>query len=216
MDNLTFDKDDTLEFPLTDSGDPDWRPKFKLRASETAAMRLRDLPRDARKRIREPLIKTFDPALRDAYERGDYHAAEIALAEFDEALLKGAVLEYERARTAAADTGVEERLGALEAHGWLAKEQDAARLMIVAPEKLGRVDFFSLTTNQRTITRDEIRAFGRPASWSNDNSWTAQFVSDRNVREMQAEAARREREAARGLWAHNVNTDFGPQGVRQP
>jgi hypothetical protein len=185
----------SMDFKLTTTRavplDP--RASWEQTATQIAAMRCRELPPDTASDLVKPLWRTLDAALAEIFKRGNYSEADAAFNAFDTALATAVGKEYERVR-AAATNNVEALLGVLEAHGWFAKEQAAARQLVVAPERLERVDFFALTTNRRKISRDELRAFGRPTSWTNDSSWNAQFVSDRNVRELQDEAARRERE----------------------
>ena len=93
-------------------------------------------------------------------------------------------------------SGVEERLGELAAHGWGAAEVEALRQMITPSDPLKTVDYFFVETQSGRLTRDQVRAFGRPETWTNDITWRARFVSDREVERLKEAAEQHAREAA--------------------
>ena len=207
MDNEALEFEEYLdEFPLTDSADPDWRRKFKVRASRIAAMRLRGLPREARQRVRGPLLKILDAALRNAYEIGDHHAAEIALATFDEQLLKAAMVELERMQKANGN-GVADFEQALVVHAWNGLEIDTIPRLLEPGEQLARVDFRWIETSKgRRISRPEIQEAAKPSTQSNGR-WARNFVSDADLRELEAA------EGADRAPTYGRNLDF-PGGIR--
>jgi hypothetical protein len=209
--NRTEDDNDVIEFPMTDSADPDWRPKFKLLASQATAMRLRGLLRDSRRRIREPFIKTFDAALHDAYETGDHHAAEMALARLDEQLLKAAVMEFERLRKLNGN-GVADFQQALVDHGWNGLEIDTIPCLLAPGERLARVDFrFIETSKGRCIGLPEIQQAAKPSTQTNGR-WPENFIGEANLRELEAKA---ESKNTRPPCADSCNRDL-PNGILQP
>lgn len=201
MDFSTFDN-------RLDAIELDPRVAAKRHVRNVVEVRMRGIPDGVAAQITGSRLTTLADRIAAAIERGNPTAIGELIDAFEIDLMNAIRDARERGALKPRTNGVEERLGVLEAHGYLAKEQNHARLMIVAPERLERVDYFSLTTNRRTISRDELRAFGRPMTWTNDSSWNAQFVSDRNVRAIEAEAAERERQAARGPWADNRNMDL--------
>ena len=123
-----------------------------------------------------------------------------------------ATVQRERAsgRLKPPTNGVDERLDDLARHGKGPAEIASLRLIITAADPLAHVDFFFVATKSgRRITVEDMRAYGRPAGWSNDSSWRSRFVSDERLRAIEAEAAK----SANPQPAYGRNLDF-PGGVR--
>ena len=96
--------------------------------------------------------------------------------------------------------GISESLSLLDYRCWDSMEREAllAWAQNWAPgESLRTVEWFFLEMSTgRRMTRDELRAYLRPPSWSRTDTWNRQFIDDDSVHQTQAAAAERER---RGL-----------------
>jgi hypothetical protein len=206
---------DELQVPALDAAEPDPRPRWKRAASQIVAVRLRELPEDARVRILRILVPILDKDLAAAFEAADYGAADAALLRFDERLLKDAVSEFERMRAAVGD-GVEALLGELNARAWNGLEIEGVRalLALLKGERLVRVDWRHVETSTgRRITREAARSATEPSTYSRGR-WTEShsFISERALRELEEQAAERQRgETPPG--SDSRNTDFS-RGIR--
>jgi hypothetical protein len=93
---------------------------------------------------------------------------------------------------------VEQNLSQLQNHAYLGAEIDAVLAWAQTWERdehLTVVDWFVLETSLgRRISRDRVKAYLRPPSWSRDDTWAKKFVSDESVRQAQAAAEERERQ----------------------
>ena len=105
--------------------------------------------------------------------------------------------------------GIPELLPLLEKRFWDGRVLENLRVMLRKDERLQSVDYFVVETNQRRITREEAKRFGRTVAETNDAYYARQFTNDDKIRE--AEAAERSREEPLPLGGRNF--DF-PGGIR--
>jgi hypothetical protein len=104
----------------------------------------------------------------------------------------------------------------LAARGWRGRIVEHWRMMLRPDERIRSVDYFEITTDQRRVSRSEIKAFGRTTVETNDGFFERQFATDAQVRalEGEADAVEQQREAATRPWSLNGNRDLA-RGIRQ-
>jgi hypothetical protein len=128
----------------------------------------------------------------------------------DQAMLALTAMRKRKAAAAKAPTnGIDELMSWLEMRFWDGRVLENLRAMLKPGERVQEVDYFVVVTNQRRITRDEAKQFGRTVAETNDAYYARQFTNDDKIRE--AEAAERSREEPRPQYGRNF--DF-PGGIR--
>ena len=151
------------------------------------------------------MLTTLDGVLCDAYRRSDRIAAAQAIFDFSHELRRLAVSKMRARLPVQPANEVNAKRFELELYAWAAREQDNLREMMAAGERIVTISPAAIElSSNRHITREQVRAHGRPASWFNDESWANQFVPDARVRELAAQAERRKNPAK--PWA-----DSGPR-----
>ncbi len=135
------------------------------------------------------------------------------LFDFSRDLREAIRREREHGRLKPATNGVDELAGGFHQHRYHGLELDGLRIVLQPGERAQVVGWLSTKTNRRTIPRSEMRAAARPTTWSNDASWTRQFIPlDQLAHMEQDETEAAQRAAAPPVYGRN--TDLGPTGVR--
>jgi len=67
-------------------------------------------------------------------------------------------------------------------------ERDSIRFLLEPAEVIERFDVWLITTDRRTMSRESVRPVLRPSSWTNVDTWFAQFPK---IPERPEEASRR-------------------------
>jgi hypothetical protein len=202
-----------VNFEKLDTASADPRPRWKLVAEQTVALRLRHVPEEAAAAIVSLRLPVLDARLAAVYETwGSTEAeAETALADFDTALMKDARLLHERARQLAGD-GNAELDAALSRFRYDGHEINGLRGLLRPGERVQALAWTKATTNQRqAITRQEMRDAARPTTWSNDGTWARQFIPIDQLAQMESEESAAAERAAAPLQ-YGKNLDF-PDGV---
>jgi len=151
------------------------------------------------------MLTTLDGVLCDAYRRSDRIAAAQAIFDFSHELRRLAVAKMRARLPVQSADIVKARTAELERNAWAAREMDNLREMLRPGETITDISPVCIeTSGNRTITREQVRAHGRPVSWFNDASWLGQFVGDAEVARVTAQNEAR-RNAPRP-WA-----DSGPR-----
>ena len=184
--------------PKSDNAKPP-SETWRARAQRIVEHQMRGIAADIAADLLRSRWARLDERVAAAIARGAEDDIEQALIELDTGLLEAVRVARERGALKPPTNRVYESLPALEAHGKGAKEIENLDQIIRLPEQLVSVDFFKVTTTQRVITLDEIRAWGRPPSWRNDQTWIAQYVGDREVERLRDAAEQRAN--PRSLWA---------------
>ena len=185
--------------PKSDAAKPPSEDLARARATDSVEHQMRGIAADIADDSVRSRWAALDTRVAAAIARGAEDDIEQALIELDTGLFEAVRVARERGALKPPTNRVYESLAALEAHAWGSKEIEHADGMIVLPEQLVGVDYFSLKTTQRAISRDEVRAWGRPPSWRNDTTCISQFVSDREVERLRDAAEQRAN--PRSLWA---------------
>ncbi|GEM_PF-5777565 len=126
------------------------------------------LPAELASKIRHDGEKLFLERAQEAIPRGARLAPLVA--EVVAEARESARLERERLKPPSVADALEPWFGPLDDHGWRAAEKAAIESMLEQGEKPTAVDFRAMTTNRRTITRDDVRQFalGQRPRWQVD------------------------------------------------
>ncbi len=214
--NKGVDMTDLTEFDrILDAAALDPRPRWKRAVAQIVDQGLGGVPTEIAAELRRAPARELASKLKAAIEGGNIIAGDQAIADFETALRKAVTYERQhgRLRPVTPRSELERHSGALVEHCWGPAETDALLQMIRPGEQIKSVEWWKLITSEREIGRGEVRAFGKPVTWTNRHgSWERQFVSDHEVREAEADAAARAR-AQFAPWAANRNLDL-PGGIR--
>jgi len=179
-----------MNFEKLDTASANPRPRWKLVAKQSVEIRLRYVPEADRADI--------------------VHLRLPALDEFDTRLMADAQAYHERARKAAGD-GIDERASESYAHRYHGLEVDGLRHLLQPGERVQEFAWLSVKTSQRTISRTEMRAAARPTTWSNESTWTRQFIPIDQLVNLEQEELKAAQRAAAPTYGKNL--DY-PGGVR--
>jgi len=201
-----------MNFEKLDTASANPRPRWKLVAKQSVEIRLRYVPEADRADIVHLRLPALDDRLTAVYETwGSTEAmAEAALDEFDTRLMADAQAYHERARKAAGD-GIDERASESYAHRYHGLEVDGLRHLLQPGERVQEFAWLSVKTSQRTISRTEMRAAARPTTWSNESTWTRQFIPIDQLVNLEQEELKAAQRAAAPTYGKNL--DY-PGGVR--
>jgi hypothetical protein len=135
---------------------------------------------------------------------------------FDSDLLAAVRRERESGRLQAwsADKEIKDHLPELTSRGWTGRFVEHLRVMLRPGEHLRNVGFFEIATEQRTLSRAEVKACGRTTAETNDGNYSAQFMSDSAVERLKSDAAERARRANIPTWSSSRNLDLPAGGAR--
>lgn len=181
----------------------DPRPQIKMATSHTIAHTLgADIPADLRERLCSEPLRALFAAVENSIEAGHYSACEGHLSAFRSALA-AAVADArqfgELKPWSAADQIARCAAGGLwHTYHWNGFEVRVIQNMLMPNESIAEVTYRTVRTDQRTITRDDLRAAAaeqRPA-WTRDERLTdggiefaRNFTSEHSIQEEEARAA---------------------------
>jgi hypothetical protein len=136
----------------------------------------------------DSLLAALDRAVLDAFTHGRREQADEILQDFALTLPRMAMAKARALLTKSATDEMKGRYLDLQANAWGAAEKDALRAMLAPGEMLVDISHDCLwTSSERVITHEQVRNFGRPASWVNDESWAWRFVGDDEVKRVVAQ-----------------------------
>jgi hypothetical protein len=153
--------------------------------------------------------RTLDDRLAELFTAGAYEMVGAAFDAFDSGLLAAAKAEYERQREAVSDAAMA-GLAMASLH-YSDTELAGLRVLLKPGERPQRIELRYVETNQnRQIGRPQMQDAARPTMWTNDASWASQFISDSELRTLEAAANTPETPAG----SDSRNYDL-PRGIRQ-
>lgn len=195
---------DVSKFKLekTRAAESDPRPGWEQAAQRIATVRLHDVPADIADDILASRWRTLDDGLAGIFTSGNYLGAALLLDTFDVSLLKQVVDERTSGRlrpwSAAAEV---ERVGPfLSAKLYNSIEAEGFTTLLHPGERALNVGWWSIRTDRRTITREEMRAAARPVTHRNDVSWASQFPSRAAIENAESEEREREPMSRATSW----------------
>ena len=161
------------------------------------------LPAERAAKIRADAEQRFIALAEDAIPRGARLAPLVA--EVISEVRETVRFERERLKPPSVADALKPWFGPLDDHGWRAAEKAVIESMLEQGEKPTAVDFRAMTTNRRTITRDDVRQFalGQRPRWQVDlpdslrpSEFLARagFPTDEAISELERVAERLERQ----------------------
>jgi hypothetical protein len=188
---------DPYPLPLLDNEPLDPRPGWKAKIASicdgcAALQELLTAQPDEGRELLARLLAALDRALRDAFVDGRRREAEAIITDFDFQLQRSCVGKAHALRRPSAHDEVKAHLTELEACGWRASECEALREMLKEGERITAVTPRVIETTSLNISRTEVRVYGRPSSWVNDETWNSRFTSDEEISRLEAQRAARE------------------------
>jgi len=180
---------------MAESADPrdQWAEQTRIIIDSSREFRqLQDEHPEAAVPLLKKLVGALDQALLAAYRDGDRARGDELVAGFSYELRRAVVSKIRELLPRTAADEVQGRHMELARNAWAAREMDNLREMLLPGETLTDIAPTALTTSSgRTITRQQVRSHGRPASWANDENWLSQFTSDVEVQRIAAQNAAR-------------------------
>ncbi len=203
-----------MDFPKLDQASADPRPRWKCIAEQTVAIRLRHVPAAAAADILRLRLRTLDARLAEIYETwGSTEAdAQAALDEFDDGLMADARAYHARQRELA-DDGVGALADSFTRTRHHALEIEGLKVTLRPRERALVVGWLSIKTSERSIPRAEYRDAARPTTWSNESTWTRQFIPIDQLANLEQEEVKAAERAVAPL-NYGRNLDYGAAGVR--
>ena len=149
------------------------------------------LPPKLAEAIARSRLRILTANLNSALAGGHYDLGATAIAEFASSLRTAVLYERQHGalRPITPDSEVKRVAATLTAYQYNALELDALRVMLAPGERVQDVGWWAIKTGDRSISRSELRAFLRPATWRRDDTWAQQFIGDSTLKQMEAEAS---------------------------
>jgi len=199
-----------------DAAETDPRPRWKAGAAAIVEQELgprSGIPEGIAADLRRGALPGLAARLVGALRSGHHAAGETAIADFQTQLRNTVRSEREHGRLRCISE-IERCRVELVAHKWNGAAEHSALLAMIKPgEKIRSIGFWKITLEfGRVITRDEVRSFEKPLTWTNPTSWESQFISDREIADAEEAAARQATPYAPGSDSRNWDL---PKGVRQ-
>jgi hypothetical protein len=190
----------------------DPRERMERSVRQVVETETRYIPDDVAADVVRSRLATLAKVFVDIIEDRDTRKWPDLLFDFSRDLREAIRREREHGRLKPATNGVDELAGGFHQHRYHGGEIDGLRRLLQPGERAQVVGWLGTKTNQRTVTRAEMRDAARPTTWSNDGTWARQFIPLAQLATLeQEETHAAERAAAPPTYGKNL--DY-PDGVR--
>lgn len=195
---------------LLDSAELDPRPRMKKAVHEILKFEMQHVPAAIAVEMTSSRLKTLGKALVEIIEDRDTRKWVDVVYDLRDELRRAIARERESGRLQpwSADKEIKDHLAELAAKGWSGRIVEHLRALLRKGELLQSVEYFAIMTNQRRLERTAIRDAGRTVTETNDRNYSAQFLSDNTVRQLESDAAERASRANVPPWSQNYNHDL--------
>ncbi len=185
-------------------------PRMKKAVHEILKFEMQHVPAAIAVEMTSSRLKTLGKALVEIIEDRDTRKWVDVVYDLRDELRRAIAQERESGRLQpwSADKEIKDHLAELAAKGWSGRIVEHLRALLRKGELLQSVEYFAIMTNQRRLERTAIRDAGRTVTETNDRNYSAQFLSDNTVRQLESDAAERASRANVPPWSQNYNHDL--------
>lgn len=199
-------------FEALNAHDLDPRPRHNAALASAIEREAKHLPDNEKEKILAGMLPAYLQDVTQALDRGENFTQLCDLLhEFLRAFRGQANNAMTRLRPRTPGEKIERRRAEFYTYLFRGHELDALQLKLQPDEEIITVDFRTIRTSIRTITRQDLIDCSTPSSQSNSR-WRENFVSEQEIREAEQTVADAARAASEPQYGYN--TDFGPRGIR--